>query len=131
MLAALRPALLFANRDEATALSAVTLPEDCTVVVKDGPRPATVHRPGRPPSSVPAERVEDVRDTTGAGDAFAAGTLAAWIAGADVVSACSAGHRLAASVLAVPGAGGGPSPRSSTADTGPRPADRPAQGAHP
>ena len=100
--AALCPALLFANRDEATALSDGDVARDCTIVVKDGPRPATVHRPGRHPRSVPAEHVEDVRDTTGAGDAFAAGTLAAWIAGADVVSACSAGHRLAASVLAVP-----------------------------
>jgi sugar/nucleoside kinase (ribokinase family) len=63
---------------------------------------------GAPVAEVAAEPVADVRDTTGAGDAFAAGTLAAWMAGADLPAACRAGHRLAAGVLASPGAGGQP-----------------------
>lgn len=116
--------LLFANRDEAAALGVATgaglpsalsaderalgahLPGGLTVVVKDGPRPVRVLVPGQPTVEVPAPLVTDVRDTTGAGDAFAAGTLAAWLHGADLPAACLAGHRLAAQVLATPGAGG-------------------------
>jgi sugar/nucleoside kinase (ribokinase family) len=44
-----------------------------------------------------------VRDLTGAGDAFAAGYLAAVLAGADAAASCEAGHRLAASVIETPG----------------------------
>ncbi|WP_353829244.1 PfkB family carbohydrate kinase, partial [Agromyces sp. SYSU T0242] len=44
-----------------------------------------------------------VRDLTGAGDAFAAGWLAARIGGADATAACVAGHALAASVISSPG----------------------------
>ncbi|MGW5195304.1 PfkB family carbohydrate kinase [Kribbella sp. NPDC004138] len=52
-------------------------------------------------------RVGEVRDTTGAGDAFAAAFLTAVLADADmvdVVDAVSAGHTLAQRVLAEPGA---------------------------
>jgi sugar/nucleoside kinase (ribokinase family) len=49
--------------------------------------------------------VAEVVDTTGAGDAFAAGFLVAWAGGAAVVDAVRAGSALAATVLAAPGAG--------------------------
>jgi sugar/nucleoside kinase (ribokinase family) len=106
--AALEPTLLFANRDEAAAMGLAERSLPCVAILKDGPRPVTLLEPGRAPVEVPAELVADVRDTTGAGDAFAAGTLAAWITGDDLIEACAAGHRLAAAVLATPGAGGQP-----------------------
>jgi sugar/nucleoside kinase (ribokinase family) len=58
---------------------------------------AVVHRP--------AQRA-DVVDTTGAGDAFAAGVLSVWLAGPDVdpARALDAGLALAAEVVARPGA---------------------------
>ena len=48
--------------------------------------------------------VDDVRDTTGAGDAFAGGFLACLADGGDPHDACLAGHIAAATVLRLPGA---------------------------
>jgi sugar/nucleoside kinase (ribokinase family) len=105
--------LLFANLDEATLLAgtadpvgaAQVLGERCgEVIVKLGPRGAvwsdgtrTVHQP----STTVA-----VLDSTGAGDAFAAGVLAARIRGAAVAESLLAGNTLAA--RAVGRAGGRP-----------------------
>jgi len=53
---------------------------------------------------VPVVPVEEVRDTTGAGDAFAAGYLSAVILHDDTATACAAGNALAAHALGRAGA---------------------------
>jgi 2-dehydro-3-deoxygluconokinase len=53
---------------------------------------------------VKAERVDQVVDTTAAGDSFAAAYLAARLTGMDPVQAAAAGHRLAAIVVGYAGA---------------------------
>lgn len=90
--------LLLANADEAAILG--TMP--VTMVVKHGPAGAewrsgatTVHVAATPAAAV---------DATGAGDAFAAGLLAAWLAGASPADALRAGTRLAAEAVTALGA---------------------------
>ena len=101
----IRPAVFFANAREARLLD-VTRPEfaKTMTVVKDGAGSAVVTPPGGAQSAVPVPEVLPVRDSTGAGDAFAAGFLAARVHGADPVEAARAGHALARSVLFSPGA---------------------------
>ncbi|MFP5487065.1 MAG: carbohydrate kinase family protein [Acidimicrobiia bacterium] len=102
----LDPEIVLANAEEAAALGLASRLRSpgSTTIVKDGPRPALVLLDDGTCRSVPPDAVTGVRDTTGAGDAFAAGFLAAWMDGADPVDACRAGHRAAASVLHTPGA---------------------------
>ena len=105
--------LLLPNADEARLLTGRTDPADAAraladrfplVAVSLGAEgalwvsgTALVHRPARPARVV---------DTTGAGDAFTAGLLAAWLAdpGGDPASALDAGLTLAAEVVGRPGA---------------------------
>jgi sugar/nucleoside kinase (ribokinase family) len=109
LLESLRPDYLFANSDEADVLGLLERRPcaDGVVVVKDGPRPATVMLSDGTRMSIAAEPVERVIDTTGAGDAFAAGFLAARVTGVALEDACAAAHRCAAAVLSSPGAGRG------------------------
>lgn len=55
-------------------------------------------------ASVAVQPSENVRDMTGAGDAFNAGFLTEWMVSKDVVKACESGHALARKVLSFPGA---------------------------
>jgi ribokinase len=105
--------LLLPNADEARLLTGCRDAEDAAralaarypvVAVKLGPDGALwasgdvlVHRPAHPTTVV---------DTTGAGDAFAAGLLAAWLSspGLDPAAALDAGLALAADVVRRPGA---------------------------
>ncbi|MDW3212398.1 MAG: PfkB family carbohydrate kinase [Ilumatobacteraceae bacterium] len=98
LLQRLRPAVVFANADEASVLGVVGPVVGAVTVVKRGAGPATVFAAGER-HDVAAESLPEVGDTTGAGDAFAAGFLAADWRG-DVVGAARAGHRSAASIIA-------------------------------
>lgn len=101
-LAALRPHVLLANEDEAACLGAAGLARVGAevTVVKRGAAPASVQRAGAAPVDVPGHHLGQVRDTTGAGDAFAAGFLVGLAAGADPVEATRRGHHTAARTLA-------------------------------
>lgn len=106
---AVAPDVLFANEAEAELLGLagggeVAASVARTVVVKHGPLPTDVIEAGRLVARVDVAPVSGIRDLTGAGDAFAAGFLAATLGGADVAAACLAGHAAAASVLTNPGA---------------------------
>lgn len=96
--------ILFANDDEVAALGgrAAILRRVGALVHKRGGDGAT-WVDSRGAVDVPAVAVTSV-DTTGAGDALAAGWLAATVGGAGPVAALSAGAALAARAVAAPGA---------------------------
>jgi sugar/nucleoside kinase (ribokinase family) len=101
-MAALCPSIVFANELEAEVLGDGLRPDrlgGAVVVVKHGGAPAVVLLPGAEPLHVPGVPLNDVRDTTGAGDAFAAGLLLALADGADLAAAVRHGHDVAASAL--------------------------------
>jgi sugar/nucleoside kinase (ribokinase family) len=112
LLADLAPDVVLANADEAVVLDLAGAPIGRLVVVKSGPAPVTVIDAAGGRTTVPVPQLATVADTTGAGDAFAAGFLAALAAGAGPTDAAVAGNRLAARVLTQPGAslGGDPAP---------------------
>lgn len=101
----LRPHYYFANADEARELPVdAVLALGATCLVKHGADPVTVHRPGHPVVRVAVDPVGSVRDTTGAGDAFAAGLLCALLDEVELEIAVRRGNIAAAAVLAHPGA---------------------------
>jgi 2-dehydro-3-deoxygluconokinase len=73
------------------------------VVVKDGGKPCAVLL-GAKLFSVAPEPVQDIVDTTGAGDSFNAGYLAARMSNREPVDAAKLGHRVAGRVIREPGA---------------------------
>ena len=102
LLSLLGPGVVLCNRDEANLLEvsdAEGLPGVDLTVVKDGPRTAVALDSSGIVASVSAQELANVRDTTGAGDAFAAGLIAAMMGGSDVEAALANGHAVAASVL--------------------------------
>jgi sugar/nucleoside kinase (ribokinase family) len=101
----MRPDVLIANADEARLLYLDERPRPFgCVVVKDGPRAVRLMCDGNASEHVEVPAVTGVHDTTGAGDAFAAGFLCALLVGEEPVVAARAGVALAARTLTRPGA---------------------------
>lgn len=102
LLEVLHPSVLLCNDMEAEALGEGVDPMRIgaqLTVVKRGPSPALVMQPGRATIEVPALALANVRDTTGAGDAFAAGLLVALAGGSTPVAATMLGHHSAARAI--------------------------------
>jgi len=104
--------LLFCNEDEAKAITgadnardAITeLAQTCSrVCVTTGPEGALVAEKGTV-KSVPAEPVEKVVDTTGAGDMYAAGVIRGLCAGRTLEEASVIGGKMAARIISQIGA---------------------------
>lgn len=89
---------LWGDASPAATIERITTYGVSEVVVKNGAAGALVHAEGRT-VEVPVERTVAPLDTTGAGDSFNAGYLAARLSGASPEDAAQAGHRLAAEVI--------------------------------
>ena len=105
--------VVLANADEATVLTGCADPADAAlalarpsrvVVVKLGADGALVATRGSDDVDPPPRRQVEVVDTTGAGDAFAAGFLPGWRTGSDLAAALDAGNALGARVVTRQGA---------------------------
>jgi sugar/nucleoside kinase (ribokinase family) len=109
-------AVCFPNRDEASVLAGETDPAEMAislsahygaVAVKLGADGAVLAASGAATRRHPPERFPAlpavVQDTTGAGDAFCAGFLAAWLRGGSMGDAVRAGTRTAARAVATLG----------------------------
>lgn len=105
--------VLFANADEAAVLTGITEARDAAralaaagliAVVKDGSRGAYGCAPGSLEVAHCAARPARAIDSTGAGDAFAAGFLSARLHGGPLGLLLEAGARLAASAVESAGA---------------------------
>lgn len=94
---------LWGDADPARTLDRLAHREGVEIVVKDGAGPVHLAN-GQRRQVLDTPSVTGIRDTTGAGDAFNAGYLAARLTGASCVAAVATGQRVASVVLTTPGA---------------------------
>ena len=100
----LAPRVLLCNEDEAQVLGLTKAPQGIdTVIVKRGSRPVRI-MDSSGVREIALAPIPHVVDTTGAGDAFAAGFLGAWASGRTTDEAVLAGHALAIRALGSAGA---------------------------
>jgi sugar/nucleoside kinase (ribokinase family) len=89
------------DAEQAARVLTAWYPQVVVTMAGDG---ALFYANGRPPVQVPAPPVDRIIDGTGAGDAFCAGFLAAWLDKKPPVEALSSGCRLAAHAMGLVGA---------------------------
>lgn len=94
---------LFGDDNPAATAERLTGLGVAEVVVKDGSEPCLI-RQGTTTTTVNTPAAARVVDTTGAGDSFNAGYIAARVQGIEPASAAAQAHRLAGSVIGYPGA---------------------------
>lgn len=98
----IEPDVVFCNAQEAALLLAEPdrgVGGAVLTVVKDGPHPAVALTARGVVATVAASTLPPDLDTTGAGDAFAGGFIAARLSGADIEDCLTGGHAAAARVM--------------------------------
>ena len=107
LIASLAPDVFLCNNDEAALLnidSAHPMPGAALTVFKRGALPVTAVTAAGAVTEVATPPVANIVDTTGAGDAFAAGFLPAYAPSCNIEDAITNGNLIAARVLRSPGA---------------------------
>ena len=107
LIESLKPEVFLCNEDEATVLGLGTqkpMPGAVLTVIKHGPLPVIAVQHDGTTTEVAVAPVTNIVDTTGAGDAFAAGFLPHYAQTKNITDAVAHGHAVASRVLQSPGA---------------------------
>jgi sugar/nucleoside kinase (ribokinase family) len=107
LIQSIQPQVFLCNEDEAGLLGVGAtegMPGAALTVIKRGAHSTLAISQNNERSEVAVAPVANIVDTTGAGDAFAAGFLPTFVATNDVEAAITRGHAFAARVLRSPGA---------------------------